>query len=81
MENLKLSISQQRRYNSLAALTGGLVVYVLCLYPMGLTFVLYALLSVVLHLEVPNCPLILLPFIFPKEDVAIVDIASNANNA
>ena len=49
--------------------------------PMGLTFVLYALLSIVLHLEVPNCPLILLPFIFPKEDVAIVDIASTANNA
>ena len=64
-----------------ATLLGGVVVYVLCLYPMGLTFVLYALLSFVLHLEVPNCPLILLPFIFPKEDMAIIDVASNANNA
>ena len=81
MVNLKLSILQQRRYNSLAALTGGLVAYVLCLCLMGLTFVLYALLSIVLHLEIPNCPLILLPFIFPKEDMAIIDVASNANNA
>ena len=64
-----------------ATLLGGVVVYVLRLSPMGLTFVLYALLSIVLHLEVPNCPLILLPFIFPKEDMAIIDVASNANNA
>jgi len=48
---------------------------------MGVTTVIYAFLAIVLHLEVPNCPLILLPFIFPKEDVAIVDIASTANNA
>jgi len=47
---------------------------------MGLTFVLYALLSIVLHLEVPNCPLILLPFIFPKEDMAIIDVCTGANN-
>lgn len=47
---------------------------------MGITFVLYALLSIVLHLEVPNCPLILLPFIFPKEDMAIIDVYQGAHN-
>ncbi len=42
---------------------------------------IYTALAFVLHLEVPKCPLILLPFLFPKEDVAIIDVASNANNA
>ena len=30
---------------------------------------LYAALTVVLHLEVPAFPMVLLPFIFPKEDI------------
>jgi len=48
---------------------------------MGITNVLYALLAIVLHLEVPNCPLILLPFLFPKEDMAIIDVYQGADNA
>ena len=47
---------------------------------MGITNVLYALLAIVLHLEVPNCPLILLPFLFPKEDMAIIDVHPGAHN-
>ena len=30
---------------------------------------LYAALTVVLHLEVPSFPMVLLPSIFPKEDI------------
>ena len=33
---------------------------------------LYAALSIVLHLEVPNFPVVLLPFIFPKEELSII---------
>ena len=48
---------------------------------MGVTNVLYALLSLVLHLEVLKCPLILLPFLLPKEDMAIIDVYQGADNA
>ena len=41
----------------------------------------YTALTLLLHIEVSKCPLILLPFLLPKEDVAIIDVASNANNA
>tara|TARA_R110002050_G_scaffold243128_2_gene379601 strand:- start:468 stop:614 length:147 start_codon:yes stop_codon:yes gene_type:complete len=47
---------------------------------MGITNVLYALLSIVLHLEVLKCPLILLPFLFPAEEMAIIDVHPGAHN-
>jgi len=40
---------------------------------MGITNVLYALLAVLLHLEVPSFPMVLLPFIFPSEEINVVD--------
>ena len=48
---------------------------------MGVTNVIYVFLAIVLHLEVPNCPLILLPCLFPKEDLAIIDVYHSADNA
>jgi len=33
---------------------------------------LYAALTVVLHLEVPSFPVVLLPFIFPKEELSVI---------
>jgi hypothetical protein len=35
-------------------------------------WVLYSALAVVLHLEVPNFPMILLPFLFPSEEIEIL---------
>ena len=33
---------------------------------------LYAALTVFLHLEVPNFPMVLLPFIFPSEELSFI---------
>ena len=37
-----------------------------------LKWVVYAVLATLLHLEVPNTPLVLLPFLFPKEMPQVV---------
>ena len=42
--------------------------------------IIYMALAFVLHLEVSNCPFILLPLLIPKEDVAIIDVYQGADN-
>ena len=34
-------------------------------------FVIYAVLTVVLHIEAPEFPVVLLPFLFPKEEIVV----------
>ena len=34
-------------------------------------FVIYAALAVVLHIEAPEFPVVLLPFLFPKEEIVV----------
>ena len=34
-------------------------------------FVIYAVLAVVLHIEAPDFPVVLLPFLFPKEEIVV----------
>ena len=34
-------------------------------------FVIYAVLAVVLHIEAPEFPVVLLPFLFPKEEIVV----------
>jgi len=34
-------------------------------------FVIYAVLAVVLHIEAPEFPVVLLPFLFPKEEIVL----------
>jgi len=40
---------------------------------MKILFPIYAALTVFLHLEVPSFPMVLLPFIFPKEDISVMN--------
>ena len=37
-----------------------------------MSLVLYAALTMILHLEVPSFPVVLLPFIFPKEELSFI---------
>ena len=39
---------------------------------MRLCFAFYAALTVALHLEVTNTPLVLLPLLLPKQEVAVI---------
>ena len=48
------------------------------LWPM--TMVLYAALTMVLHLELTATPIVLLPFIFPKEEIVPISIQSWSNS-
>ena len=34
-------------------------------------FVIYSVLAVVLHIEAPEFPVVLLPFLFPKEEIVL----------
>ena len=34
-------------------------------------YVIYAVLAVFLHLEAPEFPVVLLPFLFPKEEIVL----------
>ena len=34
-------------------------------------FVIYAVLAVVLHIEAPEFPVVLLPFLFPEEEIVL----------
>ena len=36
-------------------------------------YLIYATLAVALHLEVPSFPMVVLPFLFPPEEVTIID--------
>ena len=41
-----------------------------------MTMVLYAALTMVLHLELTATPIVLLPFIFPREEIVPISIQS-----